>query len=278
MIAENKDQAWRLWLSYVGTKYCGWQRQPGQVSIESLLGDALEKILGGQKVTLTAAGRTDAGVHAQNQVVSCHFTSRFDAYKLVLALSSQLPDDVSVWRADIMPADFNAKRHSVGKQYIYRMTQGLVKDPFLYMTHWHLRKKLDVDSMQKAAAYFVGEHDFESFRSAQCGAAHARRYLWRVAVNVTNEHIYFDIRGNAFCHNMVRIIVGTLVDVGLNRLQADDMPNIIKQKNRIYAGKTAPPHGLSLANVYYPDDLISAEIPEGACFPRYPVTKNSWVF
>ena len=158
------------------------------------------------------------------------------------------------------------------------MTQGLVKDPFLYLTHWHLRQKLDIKAMKKAAVFLVGEHDFESFRSAQCGSSHARRYLWTVDVNAQDEKIEFDIRGNAFCHNMVRIIVGTLIDVGSNRILAADMPGIINHKNRIYAGKTAPPHGLSLAQVYYPDDLINAKIPEGACFPRYPVTKNSWVF
>ncbi len=264
---------WRFWLAYNGTRYCGWQFQPGRPSIESVLQKALQDLTG-QLVPLTVAGRTDAGVHARGQVVSCEFTSRFDEKKMVLALASKLPVDVAVWRADLMPAGFSAKRHSIGKRYIYRIYQSLAKDPFSYQTHWHLRRSLDWQAMQIAAQYFVGEHDFESFRSAHCEAAHARRYLWAVDVSLQNNLIEIDVRGNAFCHNMIRIIVGTLVEVGLSRLPASRMAAILDGKNRNLSGRTAPARGLFLETVYYPDDLSTANIPVDACFPRYPVAKE----
>jgi tRNA pseudouridine38-40 synthase len=264
---------WRFWLAYNGTRYCGWQFQPDQLSVESVLQKALQDLTD-QSVSLTVAGRTDAGVHARGQVVSCEFSSRFDEKKMVLALSSKLPADVAVWRADIMPAGFNAKRHSIGKRYVYRVYQNLAADPFSYQTHWHLRRQLDLQAMQAAAQYFVGEHDFESFRSAHCEAEHARRYLWAVSVDIKNNLIEIDVRGNAFCHNMVRIIVGTLVEVGLGRRAAASMAVILGEKNRNLSGRTAPARGLFLETVYYPDDLSTAGIPTAARFPRYPVTKE----
>ncbi len=264
---------WRLWLAYDGTRYCGWQFQPGQMSVESVLQKALLELTG-QTISLTVAGRTDAGVHARGQVVSCEFESRFDEKKMILALASKLPLDVAVWRADIMSAGFNAKRHSIGKRYVYRIYQSLAKDPFSYQTHWHLRRQLNVEAMQAAAQHFVGEHDFESFRSAHCEAEHARRYLWAVDVTSANNLIEIDVRGNAFCHNMIRIIVGTLVEVGLGRLPATSIPLIIDGKDRNLSGRTAPARGLFLEAVYYPDDLTAANIPADACFPRYPVTKE----
>jgi len=277
MNLEVKEQNWRLWVSYDGTKYCGWQMQPLQASIEETLQNAFYQLVG-YKPVLTAAGRTDSGVHARGQAVSVQFSSRFDEKKILLALESKLPNDIAVWRADVMPEGFNAKRHSIGKCYVYRIYQGPVKDPFSYLTYWHLRQALNVKVMQHAAGYFLGEHDFESFRSAHCDAAHARRYLWRVEVRQENQHLEIEIRGNAFCHNMVRIMVGTLVEVGLGRIAPTDIEKILQQKDRKLAGRTAPAHALCLEEVYYPDNLENAKIPDGACFPRFPVTKDTWGF
>ena len=262
---------WRLWISYIGTDFAGFQKQPNQKTVESALQEAIFKLTA-QTPVLTAAGRTDAGVHARGQVVSCTFESKFDSRTLPIALSHFLGPDICVYRADIMPEVFDAKRQSIGKRYVYRINSSGRLNPFNHLFSWDLRQELNLSAMQEAAGYLIGEHDFESFRSVHCVAAHARRYLWRVLPSATE----IDLRGNAFCHNMVRIIVGTLVDVGLGKLKPEDIPIILAKKDRTQAGRTAPACGLTLEEVYYPDNLLEADIPADAIFPRYPITKESW--
>jgi tRNA pseudouridine38-40 synthase len=135
-----------------------------------------------------------------------------------------------------------------------------------------VRGDLDVVAMRRAARDLVGEHDFESFRSVHCDAAHARRYLWMVEVQAHDTEVAIEVRGNAFCRNMVRIIAGTLVDVGRGRLSDDAMPAIVAARSREAAGITAPAHGLTLEEVYVPADAVRAGIPEGARFPGWPPT------
>lgn len=274
MVLTPKFQhTWRLWIAYNGTRYCGWQFQPDQPSVEAELQKALLKLTQ-ENVILTVAGRTDSGVHARGQVVSCTFQSRFDGRGLVLALASVLPSDIAVWRADVVKSGFSAKRHSIGKRYVYRIRQALASDPFDLTTCWHFRQNLNIEAMQKAAMCLIGEHDFESFRSSQCQAEHARRYVWMLDVQSVKEGLTIDVRGNAFCHNMVRIIVGTLVDVGLGKIQSARVVEILASRNRLLAGRTVPARGLTLQEVYYADTLHSAQIPQGARFPRYPVTEE----
>lgn len=265
-------KTWRLWVSYLGTNFAGFQKQPDLNTVESVLQDALFKLTG-QTPVLTAAGRTDAGVHARGQVISCSFESRFDSRTLPLGLSHFAGPDISVYRADEMPFNFDAKRQSIGKRYVYRVSRFGALVPFNRLFAWDIRKNLDLKAMQEAANFLIGEHDFESFRSVHCVAAHAKRYVWMIRIT---PELHVDIRGNAFCHNMVRVIVGTLVEVGLGKLSPADIPAILAKRDRVEAGRTAPAHGLSLEEVYYPDNLEHAEIPEGAIFPRYPVTKESW--
>ena len=265
---------WRLWISYLGTNFAGFQKQPNKKTVESDLQEAIFKLTA-QTPILIAAGRTDAGVHARGQVLSCTFESKFDSRTLPIALSHFLGPDICVYRADSMPEVFDAKRQSIGKRYVYRINSSGQLHPFNHLFTWDLRQKLDLEAMQKAARYLIGEHDFESFRSVHCVAAHARRYIWKIDLK-SGEILEIDLRGNAFCHNMVRIIVGTLVDVGLGKLNLEDIPLILAQKDRSKAGRTAPPQGLTLEAVYYPDDLSQAKIPFDAVFPRYPITKESW--
>lgn len=267
-----QPKTWRLWVSYLGTSFAGYQQQPGLLTVESSIQEAFFKLMG-HKPILTSAGRTDAGVHARGQVISCSFESRFDSRTLPLALSHFLAPDICVYRADEMHEKFDAKRQSIGKRYVYRISQAGRLHPFNRLFAWDLRQPLDLQAMQQAADLLMGEHDFDSFRSVHCVAEHARRYLWMIRVT---PEVHIDIRGNAFCHNMVRIIVGTLVEVGLGKRSTEDMLRVLEAKDRRLAGQTAPPHGLSLEEVYYPDILEHAEIPEGAVFPRYPVTPESW--
>lgn len=265
----------RLHISYVGTDFSGFQAQDNARTVEAELKKAIFAVTG-QDVKVNVAGRTDAGVHARGQVVSIQLNTRLLPRQLTLALSANLPKDVSVWRIDQMPLGFDARRQSVGKRYVYRISQGLVADPFLAKNALHVRESLDVDAMATAAKYFEGEHDFSSFRGSLCNAAHAVRFIWQVGVKKLDSLIEIDVRGNAFCLNMVRIMVGTLIEVGKKKRVPEDVMRALLGKDRRLAGVTAKAHGLTLERVYYPDDLASADIPATATFPRFPVSDRSW--
>ena len=175
-----------------------------------------------------------------------------------------------------MPDGFNAKQHSIGKCYVYRLYRGDVVSPFQLPYVWQIKSRLDLDAMRRAAAVLVGEHDFESFRSVQCDAAHARRYLWQINIEEHDAEVHIIVRGNAFCRNMVRIIAGTLVEIGRGKINAEQMPEILAAKNRSAAGVTAPGHALLLSRVYYPDNLADAQIPREAVFPNHPWDRQFW--
>lgn len=240
--------------------------------MQGVLEEALAR-LAGEPVLTRAAGRTDAGVHARGQLVSSTFTSRVRPEKMVLALGSQLPDDMSVLQASVVDDTFDAKGSSIGKRYVYRVHAAVARDPFLGPFRWQVRGPIDVDNMRRAAKGLVGELDYESFRSAQCDASHARRYLWMVDVNDDGPLIEVEVRGNAFCRNMVRIIAGTLVDIGRGRLPVDCIPAVLAARDRRRAGITAPPEGLTLEEVYLPADGLRAGIPPGAVFPGWPAAE-----
>ncbi|HEY4221732.1 MAG TPA: tRNA pseudouridine(38-40) synthase TruA [Myxococcota bacterium] len=269
---EKSTHTWRLVVAYDGTNFQGWQKQEGARTVQDVLEKALSTVAGGEVVRARAAGRTDAGVHARGQTVSTTFTSRVPAEKMILAIGSQLPDDVSVVRADVMDR-FDAKRDSVGKRYVYRVHNAPWRDPFRAKTSWHVRQRLDLAAMQQAAQVFLGERDFESFRSQHCDALHARRYLWRSDIHVDGVELAYEVRGNAFCRHMIRCLAGTLVDVGRGRYTPADVERILAAKDRTQAGVTAPPEGLTLEEVYYQDALAHAEIPADAVFPGFPVER-----
>ena len=276
---KNSEQkkCFRLWLSYLGESFCGFQVQENGRTVQGELFKALKSITG-QDLIITAAGRTDRGVSARGQAVSIEFSTRLSANNLLMALSTKLPKDLAVWRIDPMPLGFDARRQSVGKQYIYRIQQGIVADPFSKHFALHVREELNVELMNQAANFLVGDHDFSSFRASACTAAHAKRYIWQIKVEKVGSLIEIDVRGNAFCLNMVRIIVGTLIEVGKKRRSPESVKVALLAKDRNLAGVTAKPNGLSLEKIYYPDDLSLAAIPNDAIFPRYPVSKESWPF
>lgn len=275
MIQVKKLSCFRLWLAYDGSNFSGFQEQENARTVQGELKKAFFAITN-ENINITAAGRTDAGVHAKAQAVSVEFATKLNNKQLTLALASKLPDDVSVWRVDSMPLGFNARHQSTGKQYVYRIYQGLVADPFMKKQTLFIRRELDILAMNAAAKYFIGEHDFSSFRQSSCSAKHAIRYIWHVAVEKKGSLIEIDIRGNAFCLNMVRIIAGTLIEVGQHRRKADSIEKALMVGDRRLAGVTAKAHGLSFEKVYYPDDLKQAAIPIDAKFPRYPVRKQDW--
>lgn len=267
----------RAWVAYDGTDFAGFQEQSGQATIQSAIKTALSK-LSREPFKVNVAGRTDAGVHAKGQVVSIEMVSPLALSKWVLALSHLLPRSIRVYRVDEMPLGFDPKRHAIGKRYVYRIWNGLSSDPFFDRYMWHVRRKINVEAMQEAAHYLVGEHDFESFRSVQCGASHARRHIWSLSVLREGHLVSIEIKGNAFCQNMVRIIAGTLLEVGFGKRTPSSISALLAERDRTKAGVTAPAKGLTLEKVYYPDGLEGAEIPSDAQFPRFPITAQSWPF
>lgn len=268
-------RCYRLRLAYRGGGFSGWQSQEGQRTVEDTLKQALLRITG-QPISVRGAGRTDAGVHARGQTASVRFTSRMAADKLLLALNAVLPADVAVQDADELPFGFDAKRHSVGKRYVYRLLVHRARDPFLEGLTWHHRGALDVDAMRTASRHLVGELDYQSFRAAGCQARHARRCLWRVAVEAEGPLVSLEVRGNAFCQHQVRIMAGTLVDVGRGRFTPDDVRSMVEAKDRTHAGQTAPAQGLTLEEVYYPDTAHRAGIPPDARWPGWPLAPGEW--
>jgi tRNA pseudouridine38-40 synthase len=267
----------RLHLSYVGEHFAGFQQQANARSVEGELKAAFKKLTN-QDVKLIAAGRTDSGVHARGQVVTATFVTKLNARQLTLALVCKLPKDMAVFKIDQMPLGFDARRQSIGKQYVYRIMQGSVADPFWRGRALHVPQKLDIERMAEAAKLFEGHHDFQSFRGILCRAYHARRFVWHVGVSKVGALIEIDVRGNAFCLNMVRIMVGTIIEVGRGKRSLEAIATALKGSDRNLAGETAKAHGLTLEKVYYPDDLASAKIPQGASFPRYPISSESWPF
>lgn len=257
----------KLTLQYKGTNYSGWQVQPNGVTIQELLQKAVKKIFN-QNINVVGSGRTDAGVHALAQV--CHFDLEGDHAgllrsarndKLVLAINSQLPDDVAVSKAELVPQTFHAQRSAKKKQYNYYILNSPLRSPFLDETVWRITHPLDVKKMQQAAKYLVGLHDFKAFCAADSSVKTTVRRIYKIAVTPSISPPYFkggpggvmqiSILGNGFLKHMVRNIVGTLADVGRGKIAAKEVKKILQSRDRRQAGKNAPARGLFLVRVEY---------------------------
>jgi len=244
-----------LWLRYDGTDFHGWQRQANARSVQAELEEALVCILG-EGFRLGSSSRTDAGVHAVNHPVNVWADTRIPADGLRKGLSSLLPRDLAVTEALEVPEPFSARKSSIGKTYLYRILQGDVRDPFIERCAWRVRQHLDVQAMREGAACLLGEHDFSAFRSAQCDSPSARRLVTGLPVWREGQEVRVVVSGNAFLRNMVRIIVGTLVEVGTGRHPPEWVAELLAGRDRTSAGITAPARGLHLWDVSYAPDLL----------------------
>ena len=241
-----------LTVAYDGTNYAGWQRQDNAVAVQQRIEEALSALLS-RSVQVRAASRTDAGVHALGQRVCFHAPdSRVPLDKLPMVLNGLLSPDISVTDAIIVPDEFNPRFDAQHKTYSYSIYNAPCPHPLLARYSVFIPQALDTEKMQEAAQVFIGQHDFAAFCATGSSAKTTVREIYSCNVEKQpNDIVVLTITGNAFLYNMVRIIAGTLLYVGMGKIPSGDISAIIASKNRKRAGKTMPPEGLVLLNVAY---------------------------
>ncbi|HUQ53720.1 MAG TPA: tRNA pseudouridine(38-40) synthase TruA [Gammaproteobacteria bacterium] len=243
-----------LGLEYDGTDFVGWQIQRTGRSVEGTLAAAVS-FVAGEPVNVHGAGRTDAGVHALQQVAHFDASVSRSPRQWLLGINSNLPPDVAIRWVQEMPADFDARRSAVSRRYRYTVLQQQPRPALLRRRVWWLRQPLDYAAMTAAASAWLGEHDFSAFRGAGCQAKSPMRRLMGVAIAKRSRGegalVTFEFTANAFLQHMVRNLVGTLVAVGSGELAAADAGTILERRDRRQAGVTAPPEGLALVEVLY---------------------------
>lgn len=240
----------KLTIEYDGTNYHGWQSQKNALSIQDTLENALRKLTG-EECKLIGSSRTDVGVHALGQVANFHTNSRIPPEKFSYALNSILPKDIAIKESAEVPLDFHSRHCAKGKKYKYIICNSTYRPALLRNRAWHISSPLNIEAMSKAAMYFQGTHDFSAFRATGSSVKTSVRTIMQTSLKANEEIIEFEISGNGFLYNMVRIIMGTLAEVGMGKIPYDAVPEIIESCDRTRAGKTAPAQGLYLVEVYY---------------------------
>lgn len=236
-------------IRYDGSAYHGWQFQLNGVTVQETIENALSDACG-EKIRVTGCSRTDAGVHALDYVLNFKSETKIPVEKLPYALNYRLGDDITATEAWEVPVDFNARFSAKGKRYIYLIRNDVFRDPFMNRYSWHFPYKLDFESMEKAAAHFVGTHDFKGFMAGGGQQKTTVRTVRKCSVEKNDSVIKITVEADAFLYNMVRIIAGTLVYVGCGKIKESRLPAIIESGDRKSAGITAPPQGLFLEKVF----------------------------
>ena len=238
-----------LTLEYRGTSYVGWQIQPNGPSIQAEVERALGELTR-EPVRIHSSGRTDAGVHARGMLAHFETTSSLPIEAFRDGVNAKLPADIAVREAREMPPGFHARFDAERKWYRYTLYRGKARSPLHAGTSWHLHGELDLDAMRRAAEFFIGRHDFGAFRSSACAAKTTRREIFRIDIATEGDLLHLDFHGSGFLKNMVRMLVGTLVQVGQGRRPAEDVPKLLNGTSGMRAGPTAPPQGLCLMKVW----------------------------
>lgn len=238
-------------IEYDGAAYCGWQRQPNGISIQQILEEAAGKITSG-KVTLIGSGRTDAGVHAINQVANFKSPTNLPAEKIFRGINSVLPPDVVVKKLEEVPIDFHAQRDVKSKVYIYRICNQRLRPALGREYFWHIRYPLNLEKMREAARYLPGTHDFSCFCATGTDVKDRVRTITRIAIETGSDGlIEITVEARGFLKYMVRNIIGTLTEVARGKRRPEEMKHIIDSRDRNIAGVTAPACGLFLKEVKY---------------------------
>lgn len=238
-----------LTIAYDGSAYAGWQVQPNVQTVQG----ALERCL--QQITqvpcrLRSAGRTDAGVHANGQIANFFTESPLSSEDFARAINAVSPRDIAIRRVQEVPLAFDSRRTNKGKHYRYTLDNARQCDPLWRGRAWHVRSTLDLDKMAEAARRLVGSHDFSAFRAADCQRETTQRTLYRCSVATSGNRVMVDVDGTAFLKHMVRVIVGTLVEVAVAKRHPDCIAELLEGGDRTKSGRTAPAHGLCLLEVF----------------------------
>lgn len=242
----------RLTISYDGTNYCGWQIQKNGITIEEIINRELTDLLK-EDIAVIGASRTDSGVHAMANIAVFDTNTKIPAEKISFALNQRLPDDIRIQKSEQVADNFHPRYCNSTKTYEYKILNRRFPDPLNRLYTHFVYMPLDVDKMKKAAEYIVGEHDFASFCSAGSQVKTTVRTVYRLDVDKKDDIITIQISGNGFLYNMVRIIVGTLMKVGLGVYPPEHIKEIIDAKDRYAAGPKAPARGLTLVEIKYED-------------------------
>lgn len=240
----------KLTIEYDGKDFNGWQKQPNKLNIQGEIERAIADITG-EQVNLIASGRTDAGVHALGQVANFKTNSKLQIEKFPIALNAKLKKSIRIKDAVEVEDEFHSRYKCKKKTYRYIINNSQYGTAIYRGLEYQISNKLDVENMKKAIKYFEGEHDFKGFKASGTSSKSSVRTIFDTKIYTENDRIYIELTGNGFLYNMVRIIAGTLVEVGLGKIKPEQIPEIIKSGDRKKAGKTLPPNGLYLVEVSY---------------------------
>jgi len=248
----------KLVVAYDGTRYHGFQIQKGTrlPTIQGTLEQALT-ILTKEEIKITGAGRTDAGVHAQGQVVNFLSNTLVPVERFPLAVNSLLPEDIVVLQAEEVPVDFHACFSAERKTYCYTFYNSRMRDPFCRYFAFRVPVSLDLTEMNKACRLFVGEHDFSGFCASGSAVKNFTRTIYNCFIEKEDKIIRFLVTGNGFLYNMVRIMAGTLLEIGQGKRKAEDVANLLQKGQRKLSGITLPPQGLCLLSVGYDENTLT---------------------
>ncbi len=241
-----------LTIAYEGTKYCGWQQQPNAITVEGILNQELTKLLG-EEIQVIGASRTDSGVHAQGNVCVFDTDTRIPAEKLCYALNRSLPEDIVVQSSRQVPDRFHPRKTVCEKTYEYKIWNADFIQPFNRKYTHFVYRKLDTEKMQKAAEYLTGTHDFTSFCSIHATVPDHIRTIYEATVTREGSLVTIRLKGNGFLYNMVRIVAGTLIQVGTGERDIESVKKALDSLCREEAGPTAPAQGLTLVGIHYPE-------------------------
>lgn len=240
----------KLIIEFDGNRYAGWQIQKNAITVQETITRAIEELTK-EEINLIGSSRTDAKVHARGFCASFFTSSTIPANKFKQAINNKLPEDIVILDSEHVADDFHARYSSKGKKYTYDILNR-EQPPALSRNYMYFyKKKLDINKMKEAINFFVGEQDFASFQNTGSNVKTTIRTIYDFTIDSSGDIISISITGNGFLYNMVRIIIGTLIQVGIGKIEPTDIPEIINSKNRKKAGPTAPPQGLCLKEVYY---------------------------
>ncbi len=248
----------KLTIRYDGTAFFGWQTQPWRRTVQETIEQAISEITREPRVRLNCSGRTDSGVHAIGQVANTYSATKLTCETLLKAINAKLPEDVSVRDVAEVPQSFCANKDAIRKMYRYVIQDGKLQDPFMRKYAWFVRQSLDVEAMARSGNCLLGRHDFRCFETEWPNRLTSVRTITHLSVNRFGEFIWINVEADGFLYNMVRAIAGSLVQVGRGFWPETKIPDVLQAMDRRLAGPTAPPEGLFLMRVTYPESLVEA--------------------